>query len=338
MRRMRYSLALSLLIAGASMAEPAASPPIYLGASGATIPSDISVMTYNVKGMPWPLASGRPLALRRIGQRLARMRALRRQPTVVVLQEAFTAEAKAIAAQSGYPFVVEGAYTRAAPSVAERGDRNWFLGETQAAMTDSGLVILSDLPVRAVSRAAFPPSACAGWDCLAAKGVALVTLDVPGRGAVSVATVHFNCQGASGAAKSRTTAAYARQAAFLARFLRSERQPGAPLIVAGDFNRGSRPARQASLEQALAQVSGNAAPADALSVALRSSAILRASPDARLIRSRGRDLQFAFPGTRLQPVPVDAEVPFGTETDGTALSDHMGYTVRYRLRPSITQS
>jgi endonuclease/exonuclease/phosphatase family metal-dependent hydrolase len=261
------------------------------------------------------------------------MRAKRRQPDIVVLQEAFTPEAKRIAGLSGYPYIVEGAYTRAAPGAAERGTRNWFLGETQPAMVDSGLIILSDLPVLAVSRASFPPTACAGWDCLAAKGIAMVTVDVPGKGPLTVATVHLNCQGASGASKPRATQAYVRQVGFLARYLSAERHPGAPLIIAGDFNRGHRPQRIAALKAALTRVAGSGAPTDALTRALGRPGVWQGQdPDLRFIQARARDLQYAFAGDELDAVPVAADVPFGTEIDGSMLSDHMGYTVHYRLR------
>lgn len=332
-RALRYALGVSVLLAGASVADTVSSPPAYLGATRAAPASDISVLTYNVKGLPWPLASGRPEALRRIGHRLARMRALGRQPSVVVLQEAFTPEAKAIARLSGYPFFVEGPYVRPAPSAAERTTRNRFLGETAPAALDSGLIILSDLPVRSVVRSAFPPAACAGWDCLAAKGVAMVTLDHPAGGAVAVATVHFNCQGASGAAKPRATAAYGRQAHFLADFLAAQRPRGAPLIVAGDFNRGDRPARIALLGAALARLGGGGVPTDALTHAVAAGRDgIGGDADVRFIHRRGRDLQFAFPGTTTQAVPLGVDVPFGTETDGSALSDHLGYTVHYQLQ------
>lgn len=36
--------------------------------------TDISVLTYNVRGLPWPLASDRGNALRAIGRELAQMR------------------------------------------------------------------------------------------------------------------------------------------------------------------------------------------------------------------------------------------------------------------------
>lgn len=64
---------------------------------------DLTVMTYNVKGLPWPVAWGRAAMLDAIGKRLARLRAHGRQPTVVVLQEAFTEDARRIADAAGIP-------------------------------------------------------------------------------------------------------------------------------------------------------------------------------------------------------------------------------------------
>jgi endonuclease/exonuclease/phosphatase family metal-dependent hydrolase len=290
-------------------------------------------MTYNVKGLPWPLASERPAALRQIGHRLARLRARHLQPDIVVLQEAFTPEAKQIARLSGYPYIVEGAHTRAAPGRRERANRNWLLGETQPAIVDSGLIILSDLPVLTVARASFPPSACAGWDCLAAKGVAMITVNVPNKGPLTVATAHLNCQGASGASKRRATQAYVRQVRFLSAYLSAKRHSNAPLIVAGDFNLGRRPQRIAALHAALTHVAGHHTPTDAITRTLRGPAASRSQdPDLRLIHSRARDLQYAFAGGDLEATPIAADVPFGTELDGSTLSDHMGYTVHYQLR------
>lgn len=331
--RLRYATATVILLGAAVVAEPTASSSIDPRQEAPPPFADISVLTYNVKGLPWPLASERPAALRRIGHRLSRLRARHLQPDIVVLQEAFTPEAKQIARLSGYPFIVEGAPTRAAPGPKERADRNWFLGETQPAIVDSGLIILSDLPVLTVSRSSFPPSACAGWDCLAAKGVAMITVDVPNKGALTVATAHLNCQGASGASKRRATEAYVRQVRFLSAYLSAERHANAPLIVAGDFNRGRRPQRIAALQAALTRVAGRHAPADAITRALSGPAASRSQdPDLRLIQSRARDLQYAFAGGGMEAVPVAADVPFGTELGGSMLSDHMGYTVHYQLR------
>ena len=57
--------------------------------------ASLSVMTYNVNGLPWPVAFGREAALERIGARLAEMRRGERQPRLVLLQEAFRDDAAA---------------------------------------------------------------------------------------------------------------------------------------------------------------------------------------------------------------------------------------------------
>ncbi|MDE8650900.1 endonuclease/exonuclease/phosphatase family protein [Novosphingobium album (ex Liu et al. 2023)] len=333
--RFRSLLGLVVLAGGTSFAEPIATPASLIPVDARPTPEgDFAVLTYNVKGLPWPIARQRGPALRKIAARLAQLRREGRQPGVVVLQEAFRDEAKQIGAIAGYPYYVEGPYTAPAPAAADMPGREWSLGETGPAWIDSGLVVLSDYPVRAVARAPFPAGACAGYDCLAAKGVVLVTLDVPGIGPVAVATTHLNCRKASGAPRARTEAAYARQAAFLRDYLGRTRDRGVPVIVAGDFNQGQRPFRIASLRDALRQLNGGVPVRDALSqeAPIAGQDVTRGA-DAAWIRQRARDLQFSLPGTRARLVPSDIEIPFGTEPDGTMLSDHMGYTVHYRLRP-----
>lgn len=332
--RFRSLLGLCVLAGGTSVAEPITAPaPLEPGAAQHSPVGDIAVLTYNVKGLPWPIASDRGPALRKIAARLAQMRREGRQPGVVVLQEAFRDEAKAIGSAAGYPFQIEGPYTSAAPKDADLAERRWYLGETGPAQVDSGLIVLSDYPVRRVARAAFPAGACAGYDCLAAKGVVLVTLDVPGIGPVDVATTHFNCRTASGAPRVRSEAAYAKQAQFLRDFIAPLRGSGAPVIVAGDFNKGQRPTRAAHLGAAMRGLNSGAPLRDVLSAGLSAQVN---SADANWIRMRARDLQFSLPGSRARLVPTDLEIPFGTEADGTMLSDHMGYTVHYRLRPTVS--
>lgn len=287
---------------------------------------ELTVLTYNVKGLPWPVASGREQAMARIGERLAAMRREGRQPGVVVLQEAFTPQAKAIGTAAGYAWQVQGPYARSEPG--NPVGASWYLGETQAAMLDSGLAIFSDYPVLAVERSAFPQGNCAGYDCLAAKGVLLVTLDVPGAGPVTVAATHLNSRKASGAPFARANAAYSRQAAFLGAVMRGRTQTSAPLIFAGDFNRGDRPSRIAALDGALDR-SDEAL--ERLAAAGRLDGAQRG--DFSTIRRRGRTLQFASDGRMLRVEPVAAQVPFGTEPEGTMLSDHLGYVVSYRLSP-----
>jgi endonuclease/exonuclease/phosphatase family metal-dependent hydrolase len=325
--RLRHSLALCVLAGGASFAQPVVAPG-QAYESAARVPSDISVLTYNVAALPWPIARDRRQALQRIGGRLADMRRRGIQPGVVVLQEAFTPEAKTIGDLASYPYQVHGPTLRGGP-----GDPagSWYLGETEESAVDSGLVILTDFPVVRVERAAFPAGACAGYDCLAAKGVLLVTVEVPGRGEVSIAATHLNSRKASRASYERTHEAYRRQVDFLSEFLATHREAEVPLIVAGDFNRGRRPVRVAALEHGMGRLG---AIREGFGLAVdRDTAGLRGSSDAAWIRRRARDMQFLFDGRRLGIEPVSAEIPFGTESDGSTLSDHMGFTVRYRLSP-----
>ncbi len=315
-----------ILMCGLAVAS--AAPPSPAGTSqtifAPTAAGELAVLTYNVKGLPWPAAGNRNEALAQIGQRLAAMRRQGTQPGVVVLQEAFTLEAKAISRTAGYAWHVEGPGSRPEPGNPDGG--SWFFGEMQAALLDSGLAVLSDYPVLAVRRAAFPSGACAGFDCLAAKGVLLVTIDVPGTGPVTVAATHLNSRKASGVAFGRANAAYARQAAFLGEMLQQRQLSPEPMILAGDFNRGDRPSRIAALEAVLDPATDAL---ERLADAGRLDGPDRS--DFATIRRRGRDIQFASDGQTMRIEPVAAQVPFGTEADGATLSDHLGFVVRYRL-------
>lgn len=335
---LRFLLSAAALIGGASLANPLPAPHLERtamrdsgGQSEACGQGDISVLTYNVAGLPWPLAKKGPEALSAIGERLAQMRRAGCAPGVVVLQEAFTPEAKAIGAHAGYPFIVEGPYLRTGMPSAGAEERNWLLGETAGTPVDSGLVILSDLPVLDVKRASFPEGACAGYDCLAAKGIVLVTLALPGGRKIMVADTHFNSRRASRAPEERSLAAYRRQSEFLAHFIAANRIKDAPVVIAGDFNQGQRPSRAAALQLALRRLAGRPV-VDALRTHMADAPTpLAYSADAEAIVRRAKDMQFVLDGEAAQLAPIGTDIPFGTEPDGSMLSDHIGYTIRYRF-------
>src|SRR5690606_28545509 len=56
----------------------------------------VSIMSYNIKGIPWPIATGREEAISAIGKSLAAMRSSGAQPRIVLLQEAFGDTANAL--------------------------------------------------------------------------------------------------------------------------------------------------------------------------------------------------------------------------------------------------
>src|SRR5204862_8341823 len=67
-------------------------PPAPFQPVGPIRPVTLSVMTYNVEGLPWPVRRGRGSQLKAIGEQLAALRARGLQPDVVLLQEGFRSE------------------------------------------------------------------------------------------------------------------------------------------------------------------------------------------------------------------------------------------------------
>ncbi|WP_198355249.1 endonuclease/exonuclease/phosphatase family protein [Sphingomonas sp. MA1305] len=296
----------------------------------------LSVLTYNVKGLPWPVALGRASAIAKIAGRLRALRRASRAPQIVVLQEAFTAEAQELGTAAGYRYVAAGPDAgEAADGTPSRADRmfaagaRWWRGETEGRLVGSGLRILSDYPVVAVHRTAFPATACAGLDCLANKGVVMATIAVPGSpAAVDVFDTHLNSRRASRADDQRSTVAYRRQVAALTRFVRANHDPRHALIVAGDFNMGWPTARRTTpLPEAR---TWSHFPVDvALDAVVRNGRAL--DGDAAYSHRRAKDLQFFAGGERSKLEVVGVDVPFGRDGDGQKLSDHVGYVARFRL-------
>ncbi|OHC98057.1 MAG: endonuclease [Sphingomonadales bacterium RIFCSPLOWO2_12_FULL_63_15] len=307
----------------------------------------LSVMTYNIKGLPWPIVSDRRAALTAIADRLARLRQSGRQPHIILLQEAFTPEAAQIAARAGYRHVAQG------PDVAHRSiaaaqgadqshlaQARWDRGEAIGKQLSSGLQILSDYPITRIDRMAFPDFACAGFDCLANKGVLIAHIKVPGLDRpVSIVNTHLNARKAAGVAIDRSQRAFARQVDLVTQFVAAHVPAGQPLILGGDMNIGQDRSRahifftrfaQADMRFIAPELDG-ARRALAQS-AWASDAIRR---DLTSTRARAKDWLFAR-GAGDRPLKVvAAHVPFGSEPDSQPLSDHFGYVVDYSLRSGV---
>jgi endonuclease/exonuclease/phosphatase family metal-dependent hydrolase len=324
----------ALVALAATVAASLAGPAAQAAAPAPT--TDLSVMSYNVHGLPWPLTRGRPHALRAIGKRLSAMRAAGRQPHVVLLQEAFSGDAKAIARQAGYAYAVTGpgrddratpAIAIAARQFARAADK--LKGEGDGAIEDSGLLVLSDYPVIDVKRMPYARDACAGFDCLANKGVVLVRIAVPGAAQpLTVIDTHMNSRGASGVANARSDTAYGWQAEQLRAFVGANVPAAAPAIVAGDFNVGKTPYRRAMITGGGGVLPGAA---DALRTALGQGLQLPDRTDAQAIVTKGKDWMFARDGCSTRLSLAGVAVPFGREPDGTSLSDHFGYVAHYAV-------
>jgi len=345
MRSMSKSLLLalfgSLLCVASSCGVPAASG--LPAANARPFDGTISVLTYNVEGLPWPFAWNRPAAFTRMEDRLAMLRRSGRNPQIVVLQEAFTSDAQAIGRAAGYRYIVQGPtesdVSAAPPTGAD--DRfaaagSWWRGEDLGREVGSGLMLLSDYPIVRVRRMAYPDFACAGYDCLASKGALLVTVRIPGAPApVDIVTTHLNCRQHSGVSDERSLYAYQRETGFLSAFINRWHDPADPMIVAGDFNAGRAQPRWSALRQAIASWHGEAPFQDAISDVARQR-VARGAPlpgDVHAILRRAEDWQFFTSGRNAELTAQAVRIPFGHEPDGTQLSDHIGYTALYRLAP-----
>ena len=330
------------VLAGAALASlatesaQAAHPAVSIAAvQPAPFDGSLSVLTYNVHGLPWPFAKGRPAAFRQIAARLADMRGDGTAPQIVVLQEAFTGAAARIGREAGYRYVAYGpkASQRGAPpdDVADGAflaHARWNRGETEGPLLDSGLVILSDYPIIATESVAYPRDACAGYDCLANKGAVLARVAIPGLAApVDIVTTHLNCRERTGVAVTRADQAYQRELSTLVAFITRVHDATLPLIVAGDFNVGKSAPRNAMIAATVTDLA--AQPAMATLVADHHPL----SPDALFSWRKNKDLQLVVsaPAARLSVAAI--ATPFGHEADGGMLSDHVGYIARYRVEP-----
>lgn len=309
------------------------------GVSGAAAQpvGELSVLTYNVEGLPFPARIGRGHDLDRIADTLTAMRRDGRQPHVVVLQEAFSATAKDVARRAGYRYVVEGLGPDAPRAPATTAAERAFVaagtmlhGEGLGTWVGSGLLIASDYPLVGARAMAYPDFACAGFDCLANKGVLLARVRVPGSTvAVTVVATHLNSGFAARVPYSRSLVAYRAQVDALSGFIDRNVDGRSPVIVAGDFNVGQRALRRAYLVARAAQWT----PPRLRTVLASCTAACRSQPaDLAWMERRSRDWQFygsEARGAALQLVGLSA--PFGRQADGTMLSDHVGYVARYRL-------
>lgn len=301
----------------------------------------LSMMTYNIKGLPWPLAFDRDAALARIAERLRALRERDQQPHIVLLQEAFTPQAAEIARTSDYRYITFGPNrlmrSPIAPAAADQAflhDARWDRGEAMGKQVDSGLIILSDYPIVRVRRLAFPDFACAGFDCLANKGVVIADIQVPGEAApVVIVNVHLNASKASGVPVARSLAAYARQVDLTARFIASTVPRDRTLMIGGDMNIGGNAERSRTFFDGFSRhgLTFVAAAQSGAQLALRNTAIRipQTRDDLSHAMQRRKDWIFARAGNGTVLIVKGAHVPFGSEGEGPPLSDHFGYVIGY---------
>ncbi len=300
--------------------DPARLPPVIERGDGYRA-MRLSILLYNVEGLPFPARLGRERQLNRIAFWLERRRAAGQAPDIVFLHKAFTPAASAIAAAGGYGWVLPGpsrdlkrSSAAAAPRPADYdAGARWFKGEGIGKWLDSGLYIATDLPLFVRHTAPFSSGACAGYDCLANKGGMVATLIIPGvPEPLRLFNTHRNSREPSGVAIARAETAHRIQTMENDRLL-AETMAG-PVIAAGDFNMqraGDRTGHFASDPgfRLIAPLSGDGT--DARSAAMSDESAWTALQDLIGVGS----------GARVEVVPLAVTSLFDGSR-GPRLSDH----------------
>jgi endonuclease/exonuclease/phosphatase family metal-dependent hydrolase len=296
--------------------------------------AEISVLTYNVEGLPWPVRKGRAPRLRKIGRQLAAMRSAGTAPDIVLLQEAFSGPAARIGQRAGYANFVRGP-TRGmkrppTSEEAERalvGNRRKGKGEGLRQLMPSGLYILSDFPILAAERQPFRARECAGFDCLSNKGLLYARIAVPGvPDPLEIFNTHLNSRGSTGVSEQRSLLAHRLQIDESSRFIEDRREARYPLVFGGDFNMRNAPDRfeRFALRKPWPIVHQWCLEPGA-------NCDVRLSWDGDTPWMDTQDLQGFDSGARVSLRPIRVDALFDEPWKGRPLADHDGLLVVYRL-------
>lgn len=302
-----------------------------------TPPQSLSIMTYNIEGLPWPARSGRGPFLEAISAELARMDTVGALPEVVVFQEAFSTSALEAAANNPHPVLAFGPRRRTDTSFARAIDpalqrRNILRGEWGIKVFGGGLAVASHYPISVVAIEPFGPRSCAGWDCLSNKGMMLVQVHLPGlTDPVEVLTTHMNSQGSSGVSVEKQTAAHRVQSEQLAQFIDQHSISDNPLVIAGDFNMRGSPQRFDAFERETGFNLARRYCLEAQSNQDRENCEIAVSFDGDAPWLDTQDLQIFDDGAHIALRPTRLEAWFDGEDAGGELSDHDAYIVTYAL-------
>jgi len=291
---------------------------------------DITVLSYNINGLPSPIKKGKAPHYARIAELLIQRRTQGTQPNIVLIQEAFDGQADIVAETTGYQYVLKGP-SRKEPS--QRGDAHWVqkTRKAYASFSDpqkflnSGLIILSDFPIIEARHKAFNSDECAGLDCLSNKSILLARIQVPGLDKpIDIINSHFNSRGTAKAPRKEVLQAHYRQTETLKWFL-DKINIGNATIVAGDFN-----TKQAARYDYFKKTIGYK-DAGEICVNEPQSCVIVAGTAPELILYKTNDKQFIKDGEGAHIDPQHMERNFDEMLNGKPLSDHLGYEVTYSI-------
>ncbi|PSJ36164.1 hypothetical protein C7I55_27520 [Sphingomonas deserti] len=191
----------------------------------------------------------------------------------------------------------------------------------------SGLYILSDHPIVDTDRKPFRKRECAGYDCLANKGILYARILLKGvPQPLELFDTHLNSRGAAGVSAQRSLLAHQLQVEELMSFIEQRRSPDYPMIFGGDFNMRNAPDR---FETFATRKSWPLV--HEWCVARENVCDVQLSWDGDQPWMDTQDLQGFASGKLVQVSPIRLEAMFDVPWRGAPLSDHDGLLVTYRL-------
>ena len=328
--------------------------PVIVESDQGVFSTEISVLTYNIAGLPWPIACGKksrqtdasgkriPIACDRaeaiaaIGDMFETLRQQGKEPDIVFLQEAFIAASEEIVQRGGYTNWVTGPGREdLGPEYSDRASKTFLdarsmkSGEKSGKRLSSGLLIASNFSITESINAAFNQWECAGFDCLANKGVAMARIAIPGvPGDLEVITTHYNSKGASGVSLNRSLEAHKLQVASTGEFLERTADYTLPAIWGGDLNMRHSDER---LDNFINRAGDGLNEVSSYCVENPDRCDIEIDWQSDTPWYDSQDLQGWASGNQVMVEPVRVEQAFNNPVNGKMPSDHNGFLVTYRL-------
>ena len=335
-------------------------PEVILDEVAGTASMEISVLIYNVCGLPWPLGCGkssrdtdesgkripieclRSSALKDIGDELAEMRNRGTEPDIILLQEAFISTSAEIPVRGGYVNWVAGPGRKdLGPTHSERASeefisqRSFWKGEKLGKGQSSGLLLASNFSIVGLFNHPFNQWECGGFDCLANKGLLVAELEIPGLpDHLMVATTHFNSRGASGVSGDRSLIAHNLQVDEANEYLVNLGKEHLPFIWGGDINMRHADDR---IEYFVERSGDTLNEVSSYCTHPATDCEIRINWDSATPWYETQDLQGWVSGSRVSVSPFKVEAVFNEPQDGIMPSDHNGLLVHYRLSWPISE-
>jgi len=225
-------------------------------------------------------------------------------PDVVLIQEAFSENTRALFKAASYPHVAQGP-----------ASKSWLrLG--------SGLCILSRHPIVAKATREFDAHPnCNGWDCFANKGVQFARILVPGLPRpLDLFNTHLQ-------AGRDDPPARRRQVKILVEFFREHHRPGNPVVFGGDFN--IRPLRDRESYDEFIEGTGLA---NSGKHCLDRGCAYSSDTGWQGVWENAVDHQFYSTQGEVLLTPVRIERTLGDPVEGIRLSDHFAHEARFELK------